>query len=191
MTEFRQRVRRSNAEIEVSVLDSAAELLREAGVAACTIEAVSQRSGVGKPAIYRRWPHRTALAVDAFARRLAVDVPITDTGDARADLTQAFVAIADQYAGTDGRVFRQLLAAAVLEPEAATLMRDHFFLYRRERLLAIWRNGIDRGQLGTDVEPQDGLDLIFGAGVFRLLVGHQTITPDDARRLATAVLDRR
>jgi AcrR family transcriptional regulator len=182
-------IRRRTNEIEALVLDAAAELLREAGVAGCTIEAVSQRSGIGKPAIYRRWPHRSALAVDAFARRLAVEVPIDDTGDAREDLTRAFAAVAEQYCGPDGLVFRELLAAAVAQPDAARLMREHFFSYRRERLLAIWRAGVARGQLDDDLDPEDGLDLIFGAGIFRLLIGHQPIGADDARRLAHAVLD--
>lgn len=181
--------RRSAAEVDVVVLDTAAELLRETGVAGCTIEAVSRRSGIGKPSIYRRWPHRTTLAVDAFARRIAIDVPVIDTGDARADLTAAFVAIAEQYRGADGYVFTELLAAAVLEPGAAQLMRDHFFLYRRERLFSIWREGVHRGQLDANVDPEDVLDLIFGAGIFRLLVGHQPIDATNARRLAKTVLD--
>jgi AcrR family transcriptional regulator len=185
-----QRLRRlRGAEVEVVVLDAAAEILRESGVAGCTIEAVSQRSGIGKPAIYRRWPHRTAMAIDAFARRIAIDVPITDTGDARADLIRAFVAITGQYAGSDGNVYGQLLAAAALEPVAAQLMRERFFTHRRDKLLAIWRQGCDRGQFGIHLDPEDGIDLIFGAGIFRLLVGHQPISPDDARRLAEAVLD--
>jgi AcrR family transcriptional regulator len=185
-----QRLRRlRGAEVDVVVLDAAAEILRESGVAGCTIEAVNQRSGIGKPAIYRRWPHRTAMAIDAFARRIAIDVPITDTGDARADLIRAFVAITEQYAGSDGNVYSQLLAAAALEPGAAQLMRERFFTHRRDKLLAIWRQGRDRGQLGTHLDPEDGIDLIFGAGIFRLLVGHQPTGADDARRLAETVLD--
>lgn len=183
----RRRQRRSADDVDVVVLDAAAEILREAGVVGCTIEAVSRRSGVGKPSIYRRWPHRTALAIDAFARRMAIDVPYTDTGDARRDLTEAFVAIVDQYTGADGRIFRELLAAAVLEPNGAQLMRERFFLYRRERLLAIWQQGVRRGQLDPDVDPHDGIDLVFGAGIFRLLIGHQPITTEASRRLAQTV----
>lgn len=182
------RQRRSADEVVVAVLDTAAELLREAGVVGCTIEAVSRRSGIAKPSIYRRWPHRIALAFDAFARRMAIDVPYIETGDARRDLADAFVAITGQYSGGDGRIFRELLAAAVLEADGAQLMREKYFLYRRELLLSIWQQGIRRGQLDADVDPQDGIDLIFGAGVFRILIGHQPVTPAASRRLAQAVL---
>lgn len=170
------------------MLDAAVEILREAGVAGCTIEAVSRRSGVAKPSIYRRWPHRTALAIDAFARRMAIDVPYIESGDAREDLTQALVAITNQYTTVDGRIFRELLAAAALEPDGAQLLHERFFLYRRERLLAIWRQGIQRGQLDPDVDPEDGIDLLFGASVFRILLGHQPISGDRSRRLAQAAI---
>jgi hypothetical protein len=119
---------------------------------------------------------------------MAIDVPYTDTGDACRDLTEAFVAITDQYTGTDGRIFGELLAAAVLEPDGAQLLQERFFLYRRERLLGIWQQGVRRGQLDPDVDPHDGIDLIFGAGVFRLLLGHQPIGSEHSRRLAQAAL---
>jgi AcrR family transcriptional regulator len=107
---------------EVRALESATELLLEGSVAACTVEAVSRRSGVSKPTIYRRWPHRTALAIDAFAARIDQQVPLAETGDAGEDLVQAVARLAEQYQGRDGVVFAELIAAAVLEPGTAELL---------------------------------------------------------------------
>lgn len=174
--------------IEPAVLDAAAGLLREKGVGGCSIEAVSRRSGVGKPAIYRRWPHRTALAIDAFSQHLSVEVPLVDTGDAPQDLVDAFVRLAEHYRGPDGAVFVALLAAAVLEPGAAQLLQARLFAGRREGLTALWRRGVDRGQLRADIAPDDAIDLIFGAGIFRLLLGHAPMDPPAARQLAQTVL---
>ncbi len=177
-----------NEAIETAVLDAAAGLLRDEGFASCSIEAISRRSGIGKPAIYRRWPHRTALAIDAFSRRLAAEVPLIDTGDAPQDLVEDFARLAEHYSGPDGVVLAELLAAAVLEPGAAQLLQDQFFAQRRRRLVALWRCGVDRGQLRADVAPDDAIDLIFGAGIFRLLMGHAPLDPQAARRLAQTAL---
>ncbi len=174
--------------LTTAVLDAAAQLLAEGGVNACSIEAVSRRSGVGKPAIYRRWPHRTALAIDAFARHLARDAPLLDTGHAAQDLTEAFVRLSELYSGTDGAVFTQLLAAAVLEPGAADLMRRRFFTPRRDHLLILWQRGVAAGQLRPDVDPDDAIDALFGAGVLRLLTGQRPVTAEDADQLARTVL---
>jgi len=175
-------------ELQAAVLDAAAALLTEGGVAACSIDAVSRRSGIGKPAIYRRWPHRTALAIEAFARHLARGAPLLDTGHAEEDLTEAFVRLADLYRGPDGAVFAQLLAAAVLEPGAAVLLRERFFTPRRDHLRILWEHGVRAGQLNSDVDPADAIDALFGGGVLRLLTGGGALDPAAARRLARTVL---
>jgi AcrR family transcriptional regulator len=180
--------RPKNEGIETALLDAAAGLLRENGFGGCSIEAVSRRSGIGKPAIYRRWPNRTALAIDAFARVMATEVPLIETGDAAQDLVDDFVRLAEHYSGPDGRLYVELIASAVLEPGAAQLLYDRFFAQRRRELVALWRRGVDCGQFRADVDPDDAIDLIFGAGIFRLLIGHAPMDTQAARRLAETAL---
>ncbi|MFJ4654084.1 TetR/AcrR family transcriptional regulator [Nocardia sp. NPDC088792] len=173
---------------EVRVLDSASELLLEGGVAACTVEAVSRRSGVSKPTIYRRWPHRTALAIDAFAARIDQQAPLVETGDAAEDLVQAVARLAEQYQGRDGVVFAELIAAAVLEPGTAELLNDHFFAPRRAALRALWAQGVSRGQLDPHADADAMIDLLFGPTTFRLLLGHGPTDAPAAVQLARAAL---
>ncbi|PRY41424.1 TetR/AcrR family transcriptional regulator [Umezawaea tangerina] len=173
---------------EVRALESAGELLLEGGVAACTVEAVSKRSGVSKPTLYRRWPHRTALAIDAFAARIGELVPVVETGDAAEDLVRAVANLAEQYQGRDGVVFAELIAAAVLEPGTADLLNDRFFAPRRAVLRALWATGVDRGQLDPHVDADLMIDLLFGPETFRLLLGHGPTDPHSAVQLARAAL---
>lgn len=173
---------------EVRALESASELLLEGGVAACTVEAVSRRSGVSKPTIYRRWPHRTALAIDAFAARIDQQVPLAETGDAAEDLVQAVARLAEQYQGRDGVVFAELIAAAVLEPGTAELLNDHFFAPRRAALRTLWAEGVSRGQLDPHADADAMIDLLFGPTTFRLLLGHGPTDARSAVQLARAAL---
>ena len=175
-------------ENEVRALESAHELLLENGVAACTVEAVSRRSGVSKPTIYRRWPHRTALAIDAFAAHINQQAPLAETGDAAEDLVQAVARLAEQYQGRDGVVFAQLIAAAVLEPGAAELLNDRFFAPRRAALRELWAEGVGRGQLDPHVDADVMIDLLFGPEAFRLLLGHGPTDAGSAVDLARAAL---
>jgi AcrR family transcriptional regulator len=174
--------------LEDAVLDAAHALLLEGGYRACTVEAVARRSGIGKPAIYRRWPHRTALAVDAFARRVDLAVRPVDSGDAVADLVDVAGRLAEHYRDREGVVYAELLAAAVLEPEVSGLLHDRFFASRREDLRELWRAGIERGQLAADVDPDDGIDLLFGPAMMRLILAGGAIDPPAARRLAGLTL---
>lgn len=62
-----------------AVLDATATLLTEGGLAAATIDTIRDRSGVSKTTIYKHWPNRLSVAVDAFAERLALDADLPDT----------------------------------------------------------------------------------------------------------------
>ncbi|MTD53240.1 TetR/AcrR family transcriptional regulator [Amycolatopsis pithecellobii] len=183
----RPRGRPRDTTLESRVLEAATELLLEGGVAACTVEAVSKRSGVSKPTIYRRWPQRTALAIDAFAAHIAHQVPLAETADTAADLLGSVTALAGQYQGRDGRVFVELIAAAVLEPGTADLLNERFFAPRREALRALWKRGVDLGQLDPHVDADLMIDLLFGPTTFRMLLGRQ-IDAETALELARAAL---
>lgn len=183
----RPRGRPRDTTHERRVLAAATELLLDGGVAACSVEAVSKRSGVSKPTIYRRWPQRTALAIDAFAAHIAHQVPLAETTDAAADLLRSVTALAEQYQGRDGRVFVELIAAAVLEPGTADLLNERFFAPRRKALHILWKRGVDRGQLDPDIDADLMIDLLFGPTTFRLLLGRQ-IDAQTALQLARAAL---
>ncbi len=62
-----------------------------------------QRGGVSKPTIYRRWPQRTALAIDAFAAHIAHQVPLVETTDAVDDLQRSVLALVEQHQSRDGQ----------------------------------------------------------------------------------------
>src|SRR6185312_1951178 len=76
---------RRNERSRRAVLDAALELLSETGYAALTVEAIAARAGVGKQTIYRWWPGRGAVILDALAEA-GPPPPLPDTGDLRADL---------------------------------------------------------------------------------------------------------
>ena len=90
MAEGLQRIRRRvggrSARVQESVLKSVFELLGEKGPSDFSIADVAARAGVHETSIYRRWPSRETLIIEA-CRNFAEDVmPIPDTGALRTDL---------------------------------------------------------------------------------------------------------
>ena len=59
-------------DITQRVLDAAMELIFEEGYGSCSIEAISAKSGVAKPTIYRRYSYRHEVALAALAQRMTV-----------------------------------------------------------------------------------------------------------------------
>src|SRR6202158_6440145 len=72
----------------VSILRSTLELLAQKGFSELTIEAVAAHAGVGKATVYRWWPDKAALIVDAFAASTTRRLHFPDTGSVRTDMSQ-------------------------------------------------------------------------------------------------------
>jgi AcrR family transcriptional regulator len=175
------RVARSRA----AVLASCAELLTEEGFGGVTIEGVTARSGVAKTTIYRHWPNRPALLVDAF-RSMACPRPAPGTGDLRRDLVGMAGALAGELdAAPWAAILPSLAAEARRDPELRALHRE-FMAERRAPLLEVLRGAMARGELRTDVDPALAASLVAGPLFYRRYV---SLEPLDEPGLPERVVD--
>jgi AcrR family transcriptional regulator len=143
------------------------------GLGAVSMDAVAQQAGVSKATIYRWWPTKEMLALDAIYDAWAGVPPPRDTGSLRADLLSllrpwARLAASRPY----GRVIAALLTEAQSDPAFAAAYRERFVQPRREQGREILRRAMERGEIpaGTNVELT--LDLLYGPMYHRLLHGH-------------------
>ena len=81
-----------------AIMDAVVEILTEVGFRGLTIDAVAHRAGVGKATIYRRWPGKEQLVLDALTAE-RVPVPEPDTGSLRDDLLAHYLPLADADKG--------------------------------------------------------------------------------------------
>lgn len=80
------------------VLTTTLDLLTEAGLDELTIDDISRRSGVAKTTIYRHWPNRSALVIDACSRMTDGDRVPPDTGSLEGDVSAILANIAELLA---------------------------------------------------------------------------------------------
>jgi len=159
-----------------TILIAAAEVLGEGGPQGFTVDAVAARAGVGKATIYRRWPTRGGLMLDAAAR-VGLELTEVDTGDVRDDLVQHLTGLADKMANTpSGRLLLAIIAEAVGNPEMNQQLRA-FTVERRTVARHTVERGIARGQLPGDLDPDELLDLLGGPIFWRLLTGGMVADP--------------
>jgi AcrR family transcriptional regulator len=168
-----------------AVLRATSELMREVGLRAMTTDDIAARSGASKATIYKWWPNKYAVAVEAFLSEMAVESPDPDTGSAREDFRLALRGMVHFYTGENGRAYAQLVGEAQFDPKIGAELRDHLVGSRRELVRAIWDRGVARGELRADVDPEVAIDLIFGPAMYRLIAGHAPL--DDTA--AAAVVD--
>ena len=169
----------------VAVLRATSELMHEVGVRGMTTEQIASRSGASKATIYKWWPSKYAVAVDALLSEMLVEADDPDTGSAGEDFRVTLRGLVRFYASPSGRVYAQLIGEAQSDPLIAAELRDRLVGSRRRLVRAIWDRGVARGELRPDVDPEAAIDLVFGPAVYRLVAGHAPL--DDAA--ADAIVD--
>lgn len=168
-----RRGRPRSEEVERAILEATATLLAERGFRALTIEQVAVRAKVGKQSIYRRWPSKGALALDAFLAEYLPLLPPIDTGSLTVDLIAALTAWVEVIEGTQlGRSLVGLIAEAQNDPDLAIVWRERFLLTVRAQHRLMIERAIDRGEIpqGSDVDVL--MDMMYGPVYHRLLNGH-------------------
>jgi AcrR family transcriptional regulator len=181
----KRRGRQRSAAAEAAILKAAGELLARLPLCEVTTDAIAQRAGVSKATIYKWWPNKNLVALDALGASVLAQLAIPNTGSARQDFAEQLRSTIAFYSSQPGRLLRQFLAEGQNDAEFLKLFRDRFLKPRRDSLLTIWRRGVERGEIRPSVDGELVLDLIFGPMMYRLLVGHGPL--DDIQ--ATAIVD--
>jgi len=173
-----------------AILEAAAELLLDQGLAAVSMDAVAARAGVSKATIYRWWPTKETLALDALYHEWAGVPPARDTGSLRGDLLSLFRPWA-RLAGRRpyGRVIAALLTEAQTDPEFGRQYRARFVEPRRDQARAIFRRAIERGEIPATTKIEVALDLLYGPVYHRLLHGHAPLNDRFVRDIIDTALN--
>jgi AcrR family transcriptional regulator len=151
------------------------ELLSEEGLAGVTIDAVARRSGVAKTTIYRHWPSREALLLDACAQ-MGPHFDILDAGSFPNDLRALAERVIEQLlSGPYAAILLSLMDAAERSPELAALLAA-----AQTKLVAAIRTILARarvrGELRRLPEASDVAALIVGPLLYRRLFAHEPLS---------------
>jgi AcrR family transcriptional regulator len=177
--------------LDRAILDAALDLLAEEGYEHMSMESVAQRAGVGKPTIYRRWPSKEAMVIDALAS-LGDAIVMPATGSARARTT----ALVEQMWARAARAHSDrttLLSHLVGEihrsPELREAVRRTFIADRRRQVMAVIADGIETGELAPDTDVAVVADLILSPLLARKLVTGGAISTSVGRSIVDTVFD--
>lgn len=181
------RGRKRSLQAQSAVLAATCELLYAKCLRDVTAEAIARRSGVSKATIYKWWPNKRLVALDAFLLRMTQDVPTPDTGSAKKDFTQQLQSVTAFYSSPAGKVFCQFIAEGQSDPAFLALFRERFVQSRRDEVKVMWQRGVARGEIRAEVDREVALDLFYGAAIFRLLVGHGPLDDRVAQAIVSAV----
>jgi len=147
-------------EAHQAILEATLELLAEVGFSALTVEGVATRAGVGKATIYRRWPSKLPLIVEAFGQLPGFEE--VDTGDLASDLKQMLRGYLQAFNSTAlAAVLPSLAGERAHDPELSKLF-EPVSKGRRRPLARALERAVERGELSADLDLELAADLVVG-----------------------------
>jgi AcrR family transcriptional regulator len=183
-----RRGRPRSTETTNAVLQSAYALMATAGLAATSIDAVARHSNVSKMTIYKWWPSREALLIDAFLHHASLMLPIPGTGKPAGRLRRHAAAYAEALLGEFGRVQLAVISECISKTGSAEIFYDRYLHYRRTALVELIAAGQQDGSIGAAGTPEDLYDAIYGSLFYRYVFGIKPISPSHARHLIDTLL---
>jgi AcrR family transcriptional regulator len=183
------RGRRRSERSHEAIIAATQQLLVERSYPELTIEGIAARAGVGKQTIYRWWPSKAALVLEAYlAGSEAVPLPVDGT-TAREDVRALLgwlIAVLAQPIG--GHVVAGLVGDLQHDADLAEGFHRDVVPARREAMLAALEHGRERGEIRADADLDLAVDALHGAVFYRLLLSGEPLSDDFADRLAEQAL---
>ena len=174
---------------EVEILEAAIDVLRESGYDRLTFDAVATAARASKATLYRRWPHKRDLVIDAVG--LFIDCPAEqdpDTGSLRGDL----LAQACADGGLDDEVvigtWGALLPVIHREPELANGIHERFLAPKLEATRTIFEHARQRGEVGADADLDTLLMILPSLSIHEALLSGRRPGPDRIAEFVDSVV---
>ncbi|WP_274557783.1 TetR/AcrR family transcriptional regulator [Streptomyces spiramyceticus] len=179
-----------------AIYDAALSLVGETGYAKTTIEGIAARAGVGKQTIYRWWPSKAAVLLEAFidlgnqaaeaAGAGAEGYEIPDTGDLAADLKLVLRATVDELVDPKYEApTRALTAAGIVDPELCAEFVEKLLEPQLQLYVQRLRTAQEAGDVRAGIDPHIALELLVGPLAHRWLLRTRPLTHE----YADAVVD--
>lgn len=176
---------RRNDAAERAILRAAADLLVAGDSARITVDAIAERAGVGKQTIYRWWPSKSAVLLDAMMHRAEEVSPPPDTGDLQTDL-RLFLRSVFAVTPANRSLLLGALREALVDADAMERLAA-FTAARRDALAEILHRARARGEIAAPHRTTVLVDETFGLLWYRMIFAHNSLDDRAADELAAAL----
>jgi AcrR family transcriptional regulator len=180
--------RRRDESKDDAILAATRELLAERGFDGMTMDAVADRAGAGKATVYRRWPSKVHLTIEAIVCTPGIplsadDVP--DTGSLRSDLLSVRFG---RKRSDDAALMSGVMSAVRENPDVAAAFQQHFVRSR----VTLMRGLLERAQARGELRPDVDLEMVAAVApamiAYRKMVAGHHIDDEFVERMIDSVI---
>ena len=170
------------------ILRASLTLLQKHDLSKVSVEAIAARAKVAKTTIYRWWPNKSAVIMEAFLETVATGIRYPKTKDALDDIFQQMKGLARSYQCPPGSFFLHLIAQAQFDQELAEELSKYISARRADARTAL-RRAVNKGLLRSDIDLEVTLDQLYAPIFYRLLAGYDEVNDRFIEQLFRQVLE--
>jgi AcrR family transcriptional regulator len=186
--------RRRGVALEGAILDAAFAELSEVGYTAFSVEGVAARARTGKASIYRRWPAKQDLVMDALLAALPGpdEILCPDQLPDSVTTVEALHGVARSIAAAlgspAGDAVRSIKCESAADPKLAEMIDERFQAPRRAALVALLQRGIERGEVRSDAATPLVADVLPAVLMHRVILQREPVDEDTVTEIIDQVL---
>jgi AcrR family transcriptional regulator len=159
-------------EARQAILTSTLALLQAEGFEKLSIEGIAEHAGVSKATVYRWWPNKGALVIEAFLDRIQPELNFPKNASVREAIHQQMRRLTRLMRGEFGNMLAVIIGAGQSQPEMVEAIQKYWMAPRRHEARKLVTEAQRRGEIRSDISPDTILDILYGPLYFRLLIGH-------------------
>ncbi|MEC3981206.1 TetR/AcrR family transcriptional regulator [Amycolatopsis sp. H20-H5] len=182
-------------ELTAAITEAVLDELATQGYGRLSMEAVAKRAGVGKSALYRRWPSKQEMVLAVISDFSVALAEVEDTGSLRGDLEATLKAVHDWLGHPRfSRILPDMVAEIARTPGIGIAVRDMIGGPRRARAEVMLKRAIARGELSPDINLELAMDFLAAPIYWRVNVRHAPLEPSyfaDLVEMSLRALDAR
>lgn len=175
-------------EVRRRILTSAAQLLEAKAFDDITVDAIAEHAASCKATVYRWWPNKAAVLIEAFREKIATALPLPNAGDFREDIRQQIHSFTKIILGGGGKIFAGFIAGAQADPDVAEAFREAWIRPRRIEAKKLFARYVELGIARPDLDLDLAVEMLFAPLYYRLLTGWGKITDAYIEELIDHVL---
>lgn len=177
------------ADVTDGIIEAVLDELADVGYGKLSMDGVARRARAGKAALYRRWPSKQDMVLDAVTRISLPAVVGGSSGDLVTDVVNLVQSVDDWLSNPRmARILPDLLAEAKRNTSLADALTEQVGVTRREYGHAMMREAVKRGELSADLDFEYALDLVAAPVFWRICGRRQDTTPEYLDRVVDTVL---
>lgn len=171
-----------------AILDATRRLLTHTSLGELSIESIAKKAKVGKTTIYRWWPNKAAVAMEAFLEQPGVQNIMPSSLSPTEAIKKQIENLIRHLKGQNGRIIAGIIAESQSDESVLDLMYEKFLKDRVGTLYTQFEKGQAEGLFAKDIDPDIAIDMMMGPLFMRVLSGENAIDNSFAERYPVQVV---